>query len=155
MTKLPATLLWTEALHWMIYGEVGVFSDVKLTLKKCDAQLNGEPPVRMEPEAAREALRDRLESGAAVATGRRRWAPVAGALKTKSPPSDIASSAWPAFLRIDDRTSFAEVAASIPEQGYAEVRLKRADVLAAYEAASAANPRRSGKACRGATTLAI
>ena len=141
MTKLPATLLWTEALHWMVYGEVGVFSDVKLTIKKCAAQLNGEPPpLRMKPEAAREALLDRLESGAPVATGRQCWAPVAGALKNESLPSEIPSSGWPAFLRIDDVTSFAEVKASIPAQGYADVTLKRADVLAAYQAATAANP---------------
>jgi hypothetical protein len=127
---LPATLLWNEAVNWMVIGEV-FNGDPYLRMA-----LNGQEE-RLSADDAEAALRDRLESGEAIAAGRRcvRYDPSAG--ETDAVPREIPVPEWPA-LRIDYATSFAEaVNARIPGQGYVDVRLKRADVIAAYEVAIA------------------
>jgi hypothetical protein len=138
MTNLPASPLWRQALNWMVTGEPRDCDPVLLDIEAAyAAAFNEERPVqRMSLERARSELLDRLESGVAIATGQLCEAIGVNGYRTESLPSPIPSSAW-VNLRIDDETNFAEIdrlQVSIPGQGYANVRLRRDDVVAAFEA---------------------
>ena len=138
MTKLPACPLWHQALNFMVTGEPRDCDPDLIDMEHAYAAAVGDsPPVcRMSREDAMAALLDRLESGVAIATGEKREAIGVNGYRADSLPSAIPASAWP-NLRLDDATSFAEIdrlKVSIPGQGYANVRLRREDVLAACAA---------------------
>ena len=129
---IPATLLWNEAVNWMVTGEV-FNGDPYLRMA-----LNGQKE-RMSVDDAEAALRDRMESGEGVATGCRRDAiDLTNSMTHRR--DDIPTNDWP-DLRVNHDTSFAaRLHESIPGQGYADVRLRRQDVEAAFAAAHGAEP---------------
>jgi hypothetical protein len=138
VTKLPAYLLWHQALNFMVTSEPRDTDPALLEIEHAYAVIFGEPPPVhcMTVERARDELLDRMATGAAVAVGQERVAIGVNGYKTKSFPGQIEPSAW-VNLEIDDATSDATIArleASIPGQGYAKVRLRREDVLKAREA---------------------
>ena len=125
MTKLPPYLTWHQALNFMVTGEP----------LDADLLVFGAAPATLD--RARGELLDRLATGEAVAIGQRCTAIGVNGFTTQSFHSPIEPpTAW-INLEIDDATSDATIsrfAASIPGQGYADVRLRRADVIAAREA---------------------
>ena len=130
MIKLPAYLSWRQSLNFMVTGEP---RDCDPLVIEMERELGA--PCLMSVEVAEAALLDRLESGAAIALGEKREAISVNGYRTDSLPSEIPASAWP-NLRLDD-SSFAAIdrlKVSIPGQGYANVRLRRDDVLAARDA---------------------
>jgi hypothetical protein len=138
MTKLPAYLLWRQALNFMVTGEPRDTDPALLEMEHTYVAAFGEPPPPhwMTLDRARDELTDRLATGAAIAIGQKREAISVNCYETESLPSPIEPTAW-VNLEIDDGTSFAKVdllEVSVPGQGYAKVRLRREDVLAAREA---------------------
>jgi hypothetical protein len=138
MTKLPAYPLWHQALNFMVTGEPRNTDPALLEMEHAYAAVFGEPaPVHcMSLERARDKLVDRLATGQAAAIGEKREAIGVNGYRTDSFPSPIEPTAW-INLRIDDESSDATIdrlKASIPGQGYGNVRLRREDVLTAREA---------------------
>jgi hypothetical protein len=136
---LPAVLTWSQALNWMVFGRLceGDPRDT-LALERAYCEQAGEaaPKIRLTLQQGRSALLERLRSGKAVATGRKRRANGASAMKEDSLPNEIPESAW-TDLRVDDASSFARLThTSVRGEGYADVRLKREDVIAAFEDAN-------------------
>jgi hypothetical protein len=137
MTKLPVYLLWHQALNFMVTGEPRDSDPLLLDMEHAYAEAFGErPPVHcMSLDRARAALMDRLATGVAIAIGQKREAISVNCYETESLPSPIEPTAW-VNLELDDATSFAKIdrlVVSIAGQGYANVRLRREDVLAARE----------------------
>jgi hypothetical protein len=138
MTELPDYPLWHQALNFMVTGEPRDTDPALLEIEHTAAEIFGEPaPAHsMTLERARNELLRRVTRGIATLIGQRREAIGPSAMSTESLPKEIDPLAV-INLKIDDATSDATIApleASIPGQGYANLRLPSEDVRAAREA---------------------